>query len=77
VSLVGFDDLRSTSFLTPTLTTIHAPTEEVGRVAATQLINLIRGLEAETLTILPTEMVIRNSCGCQPGKERRSEGGEA
>jgi len=69
VSLVGFDDLRSTSFLTPTLTTVHAPTEEVGRVAAKQLINLIRGLEADPLTILPTEIVIRNSCGCQPGKE--------
>ena len=65
VSLVGFDDLRSTSFLSPSLTTAHAPTEEVGRMAAKQLINLVQGRQADPLTLLPTEIVIRNSCGCQ------------
>jgi LacI family transcriptional regulator len=65
VSVVGFDDQRTASYLIPTLTTIHAPTQEVGRVAARQLINIIRGGQADPLTLLPTEMVIRNSCGCQ------------
>jgi LacI family transcriptional regulator len=65
VSVVGFDDLRSSSYLTPSLTTVRAPTEEVGRVAARQILNLIRGRQADPLTLLPTEMVIRNSCGCQ------------
>jgi LacI family transcriptional regulator len=65
VSVVGFDDLRSSPYLTPSLTTVRAPTEEVGRVAARQILNLIRGRHADPLTLLPTEMVIRNSCGCQ------------
>lgn len=65
VSVVGFDDIRSSPYLTPSLTTVHSPTEEVGRVAARQMINLIRGRQADPLTLLPTEIVIRNSCGCQ------------
>jgi LacI family transcriptional regulator len=65
VSVVGFDDQRSSPYLTPSLTTVRAPTEEVGRVAAQQMIKLIRGGQADPLTLLPTEMVIRNSCGCQ------------
>jgi LacI family transcriptional regulator len=65
VSVVGFDDQRSSPYLTPSLTTVRAPTEEVGRVAARQMINLIRGRQADPLTLLPTEIVIRNSCGCQ------------
>ena len=67
VSVVGFDDQRSSPYLTPSLTTVRAPTEEVGRVAARQMINLIRGRQADPLTLLPTEIVIRNSCGCQSG----------
>ena len=65
ISVVGFDDLRSSLYLTPSLTTVRAPTEEVGRVAARQMFNLIRGRQADPLTLLPTEIVIRNSCGCQ------------
>lgn len=65
VSVAGFDDLRSSRYLTPSLTTVRAPTEEVGRVAATSMIDLIRGRQADPLTLLPTEIVIRNSCGCQ------------
>jgi DNA-binding LacI/PurR family transcriptional regulator len=74
VSVVGFDDIRSSPYLTPSLTTVRAPTEEVGRVAAQQLIKLIRGGQADPLTLLPTEMVFRKSCGCQTdqsGIERR------
>ena len=67
ISVVGFDDQRSSPYLTPSLTTVRAPTEEVGRVAARQMINLIRGRQADPLTLLPTEIVIRNSCGCQSG----------
>jgi LacI family transcriptional regulator len=65
VSVVGFDDQRSSAYLTPALTTVRAPTEEVGRAAAQQLINLLRGNQADPLTLLPTEIVIRRSCGCQ------------
>jgi DNA-binding LacI/PurR family transcriptional regulator len=65
IAVVGFDDQRTAQYLTPSLTTVRAPTEEVGRVAARQLVNLIREGQADPLTLLPTEIVIRHSCGCQ------------
>ena len=64
VAVVGFDDQRTSSFLTPALTTVRAPTLEVGRVAAQQLINLMRTGEVDCEILLPTEIVIRESCGC-------------
>ena len=64
VSVAGFDDQRMSAYLTPPLTTVRAPTEEVGRQAAQQLVNLVRQKPAEPLTLLPTELVIRRSCGC-------------
>jgi DNA-binding LacI/PurR family transcriptional regulator len=66
VSVVGFDDQRMSAFLTPPLTTVRAPTERVGYEAALQLIKLIRTGQADPLTLLPTEMIIRHSCGCTP-----------
>jgi DNA-binding LacI/PurR family transcriptional regulator len=66
VSVVGFDDQRMSSYLSPPLTTVRAPTEDVGRAAAQQLLTLLRGGQADPLTLLPTEIVIRLSCGCQP-----------
>ena len=64
VSVVGFDDQRMAPYLTPPLTTVRAPTEQVGRVAARQLVNLIRKEPVEAVTLLATEMVVRRSCGC-------------
>jgi len=64
VAVVGFDDVPISRFLTPPLTTVRAPTEEVGRNAVHQLIRLIRGEQAEPLILLPTELIIRRSCGC-------------
>jgi LacI family transcriptional regulator len=64
VAVVGFDDQRFARLLVPPLTTVHAPTEEVGRVAGQQLLKLLRGQPADGMTILPTEVVYRQSCGC-------------
>lgn len=64
VSVVGFDDQRLSAFLTPPLTTVRAPTEKVGYEAVQQLLKLIRTGQADPLTLLPTEMIIRSSCGC-------------
>jgi LacI family transcriptional regulator len=65
VSVVGFDDQRLAPLLVPSLTTVHAPTEEVGLVAGQQLIKLLQNQPADRMTVLPTELVIRRSCGCQ------------
>jgi DNA-binding LacI/PurR family transcriptional regulator len=61
---VGFDDLRLSGFLTPPLTTVRAPTEQVGCIAAEQLFCLIDQQHLSGVTVLPTELIIRRSCGC-------------
>jgi len=64
VAVAGFDDSLFARILTPPLTTVRAPIEQVGRESVRQLIRLIRGEEVETSLVLPTELVIRQSCGC-------------
>jgi DNA-binding LacI/PurR family transcriptional regulator len=64
LAVVGFDDIPLSRHLTPPLTTVRAPIEAAGVVAARQLANLIHGEIADSLTLLPTELMIRRSCGC-------------
>ena len=66
IAVVGFDDLRLSAFLTPPLTTVHAPTETVGRIAAEQLFGSMSKEILHEVVLLPTELIIRRSCGCQP-----------
>jgi LacI family transcriptional regulator len=66
VSVIGFDDQRLAPFLTPPLTTIHAPTDLVGATAARQLLKIIRNEPVEPEILLPTELILRSSCGCKP-----------
>ena len=64
IAVVGFDDQRLSAFLTPPLTTVSAPTESVGRIAAEQLFSIFDKQYPEDVTLLPTELIIRRSCGC-------------
>jgi LacI family transcriptional regulator len=64
VAVVGFDDSLIARTLVPLLTTVHAPTEQVGREAVRQLIRIIRGETVEPRLVLSTELTIRQSCGC-------------
>ena len=64
VKVVGFDDLPVARFLSPPLTTVRAPIEQVGREAIRQVVRLIRGEPADRLSLMPTELVLRESCGC-------------
>jgi LacI family transcriptional regulator len=64
IAVAGFDDALLSQYLDPPLTTVHAPIEDAGRIAAEQLLRLIHTGQAESLILLPTELVIRHSCGC-------------
>jgi LacI family transcriptional regulator len=64
VALVGFDDIPTAQFVTPTLTTVRVPTFSLGWSAAEALIDLIEQDTTEpTHTLLETELIIRESCG--------------
>jgi LacI family transcriptional regulator len=46
------------------LTTVRAPTESVGRIAAERLFDLLENTSSSEAIILPTEIIFRRSCGC-------------
>ena len=63
--IVGFDDNAMAPLLPVPLTTVRASIEEAGYQAARLLIQLIRSGQAEEKQIiLPTQLIIRRSCGC-------------
>jgi LacI family transcriptional regulator len=63
VAVVGFDDAPLAANLTPPLTTVRAMTKQVGYEAVRLLVNLIETGSSEAQIRLPTELVIRRSCG--------------
>jgi DNA-binding LacI/PurR family transcriptional regulator len=65
VAVVGFDDVPFARYLSPALTTVRAPIEEIGREAVRQLVRLLNGAQAQPLTLMRTDLIIRESCGCQ------------
>ncbi len=64
VSVAGFDDLDFARFLNPPLTTVRAPTKSVGRIATERLFSLLEKQLTDGVMVLPTEIVLRRSCGC-------------
>src|SRR5258707_442111 len=62
ISVAGFDDIANSDLSDPPLTTVHLPSEELGRSAATLLFDLINNypLRSQEVT-LPCRLVIRDS----------------
>ena len=69
IAIVGYDDLPPAAIANPPLTTIRQPIFRIGVMLVEQLVQMLGGSEIEKKTILPTELVVRESCG---GKGRRS-----
>jgi len=65
VAVVGFDDIALGSLYDPTLTTVHQPMRMLGERACARLLDRIAdpGL-SPAVELLPTELVLRSSCGC-------------
>jgi LacI family repressor for deo operon, udp, cdd, tsx, nupC, and nupG len=64
MSVMGFDDIPFADFLSPSLTTMRQPRDQIGRIATTALIDIIEGVrtDAEPLhVVLNAELVIRAS----------------
>ena len=63
IAVTGWDDIQLARFVTPALTTVRQPMAWLGETAATLLAQRVAGGHAESQT-LPSEVVIRASCGC-------------
>lgn len=65
VAVVGFNDDPLEHLAIPPLTTIRAPTVQVGYTAIHHLVQRCQGQSLASVTKLPTELIIRRSCGYQ------------
>ncbi|MET0132612.1 MAG: LacI family DNA-binding transcriptional regulator [Kibdelosporangium sp.] len=64
VAITGWDDVMAARFTRPALTTVRQPMRELGAQAAAALDERISGARTELVRrVLPTEAVIRASCG--------------
>jgi len=71
IAIVGWDDVMTARYVSPGLTTVRQPLHELGRVAAKRLHERITGAPtAPEPMILPTELVLRSSCGCPETDDR-------
>jgi LacI family transcriptional regulator len=61
VSLVGFDDLPTSLYALPPLTTVHQPAYEMGSLAAQALLQLLDGVKPQQSVPLP-RLIVRDSC---------------
>jgi LacI family transcriptional regulator len=63
LSLVGFDNIPETGYLTPALTTVDQFVGEIGYTATVMLVDLVQGNALESRRhMIPTKLVIRDSC---------------
>ncbi len=72
VALVGFDDIYPARLVDPPLTTVRQPMRKLGERACARLLDRIaHPALTSTVELLPTELVLRASCGCPPGTVTR------
>ncbi|WP_444905658.1 LacI family DNA-binding transcriptional regulator [Microbulbifer sp. SSSA008] len=65
VGIVGFDDIPIAPFFTPPLTTVRQNIHRGGELMVEKMMELLSGKSAMP-DVLPTELVVRGSCGANP-----------
>ncbi|HEY1648324.1 MAG TPA: LacI family DNA-binding transcriptional regulator [Terracidiphilus sp.] len=72
VSVVGFDDILSAAYATPSLTTVRQPLTEMGKRGAQILLERIgnRDKEYPTEVVMSPELVVRESTCPAPARRR-------
>ena len=68
VSVTGFDDMDIASVVTPPLTTVRVPTDELGRAAADYIVAKIEGSPSTPLATMHVDIVVRGTVA-SPGME--------
>jgi LacI family transcriptional regulator len=72
VAVTGFDDLYPARLADPPLSTVRQPMRLLGERACARLLDRIaHPALSPAVQLLPTELVLRSSCGCPPGTVTR------
>jgi len=67
LSIAGFDDFGLARVTTPSLTTVRVPAQRLARLATARLFEIMAGDEGGWRRhVVEVELVLRQSCGCQP-----------
>ncbi|HVR20657.1 MAG TPA: substrate-binding domain-containing protein [Polyangiaceae bacterium] len=77
VALMGFDDVDLARYVDPPLTTVRQPLRELGRTALEHLIERVATGGPPEQRVLPSELVIRESCGCLSYRDGRKDSSRA
>ncbi len=63
ISILGFDDIEISQYVTPKLTTIRQNCDEIGRAAVDILVEQINKKEKLKINkVIPVELIVRESC---------------
>ena len=72
VAVTGFDDIQLARLVSPPLTTVHQPMRELGARCVTLLLDRLSGDEGPPrAVVVPTALVVRESCGCRAPRPAR------
>ncbi|MBS3765977.1 substrate-binding domain-containing protein, partial [Candidatus Bipolaricaulota bacterium] len=72
VALVVVGESELAKHLSPPITTVDLNTEQLGYLSAKKLINLVRDKEDQPQLVVPAELRIRESCGCEQEERKES-----
>ena len=63
LSIIGFDDIYTSQYLTPSLTTVKVYTDFMGETAVDVLVEQIKSKrDIHKKTLIPTKFMLRESC---------------
>ncbi|GIO87636.1 LacI family transcriptional regulator [Paenibacillus faecis] len=61
VKIIGYDDVSAARWVTPELTSIRQPVDEMGKLAVDLLCRQVEGENVDFANILPVELIVRDS----------------
>jgi signal transduction histidine kinase/ActR/RegA family two-component response regulator len=70
VSVTGYDNLPMAQMVQPSLTSVSQPLAAMATAAVDSIVQQLTGKRPPSVTRLPTELVIRDSCGCNSDSNR-------
>ncbi|MFZ5817947.1 MAG: LacI family DNA-binding transcriptional regulator [Bacillota bacterium] len=65
LAVVGYDNIRLARLVTPALTTVNQPRLDAGFRLAHNMLQRLGGTADPERTVLPADLVVRQSCGCR------------
>jgi LacI family repressor for deo operon, udp, cdd, tsx, nupC, and nupG len=66
VAVVGYNNIDLAALVKPALTTVAAPSYDMGVAAMSMLLDLLQGLPVKKRRVrLPSRLIVRRSCGCK------------